>query len=197
MVSAELPRTGGEHLGSVTGQLEVEEDTFEKEMLEEERGGHAEKLEEVVVREENPPKTVKIGSTLAPKHKAVLQKTTPTGRVASDIPPKGVEVSGSVPCLENMNKAETSVYTQLGHAPSLGNVDGHSVSAPASVPDPDSANTPGPKPVGDSIPSIAVGTSGPSTSTAGPKDVHDEPPAVPVGPGETFEYVSLSDFSPT
>ncbi|KAK0588280.1 hypothetical protein LWI29_037133 [Acer saccharum] len=74
MVSAELPSTGGEHLGSVTGQLEVEEDTFEEEMLEEERGGPVEELEEVVIREENPPKTVKIGSTLAPEHKAVLQK---------------------------------------------------------------------------------------------------------------------------
>ncbi|KAK0575067.1 hypothetical protein LWI29_033563 [Acer saccharum] len=74
MVSAELPGTGGEHLGSVTGQLEVKEDTFEEEMPEEEGGGPAEELEEVMVREENPPKTVKIGSTLAPEHKAVLQK---------------------------------------------------------------------------------------------------------------------------
>ncbi|KAK0571958.1 hypothetical protein LWI29_023972 [Acer saccharum] len=49
MVSAELPSTRGEHLGSVTGQLEVEEDTFEEEMPEEERGGSAEELEEVVV----------------------------------------------------------------------------------------------------------------------------------------------------
>ncbi|KAK0599434.1 hypothetical protein LWI29_005254 [Acer saccharum] len=54
--------------------MEVEEDTFEEETLEEERGGPAEELEEVVVREENPPKTVKIGSTLAPEHKAMLQK---------------------------------------------------------------------------------------------------------------------------
>ncbi|KAK0602400.1 hypothetical protein LWI29_032962 [Acer saccharum] len=74
MVSAELRSTGGEHLGNVTGQLDVEEDTFEEEMPEEERGGLAEELEEVVVREENPPKTVKIGSTVAPEHKAVLQK---------------------------------------------------------------------------------------------------------------------------
>ncbi|KAK0595715.1 hypothetical protein LWI29_009311 [Acer saccharum] len=74
MVSVELPGIGGEHLGSVTGQLEVKEDTFEEKMSEEERGGPTEELEEVVVREENPPKTVKIGSTLAPEHKAVLQK---------------------------------------------------------------------------------------------------------------------------
>ncbi|KAK0604480.1 hypothetical protein LWI29_016046 [Acer saccharum] len=74
MVSAKLRSTRGEHLGSVTGQLDVEEDTFEEEMPGEERGGPTEELEEVVVREENPPKTVKIGSTLAPEHKAVLQK---------------------------------------------------------------------------------------------------------------------------
>ncbi|KAK0571734.1 hypothetical protein LWI29_020768 [Acer saccharum] len=73
-VSTELPGIRGEHLGSVTGQMEVEEDTFEEEMPEEERGGPAKELEEVVVREENPPKTVKIGSILAPDHKAVLQK---------------------------------------------------------------------------------------------------------------------------
>ncbi|KAK0571222.1 hypothetical protein LWI29_012685 [Acer saccharum] len=48
-VSTELPGTRGEHLGSVTGQMEVEEDTFEEEMSEEERGGPAEELEEVVI----------------------------------------------------------------------------------------------------------------------------------------------------
>ncbi|TXG57241.1 hypothetical protein EZV62_018554 [Acer yangbiense] len=74
MFSAELHSTGEEHLGSVTGQLDVKEDTFGEEMPEEERGGPVEELEEVVVREENPPKTVKIGSTLSPEHKAVLQK---------------------------------------------------------------------------------------------------------------------------
>ncbi|KAK0581750.1 hypothetical protein LWI29_017490 [Acer saccharum] len=74
VVSAALPGTGGEHLGSVMGQLEVEEDIFEEDMSEEERGGPVEELEKVVIREENPPKTVKIGSTLAPEHKAVLQK---------------------------------------------------------------------------------------------------------------------------
>ncbi|KAK0586595.1 hypothetical protein LWI29_009360 [Acer saccharum] len=74
MVNMVLPGIGGEPLGSVTGQMEVEEDTFEEETPEEERGGPAEELEEVMVREANPPKTVKIGSTLAPKHKAMLQK---------------------------------------------------------------------------------------------------------------------------
>ncbi|KAK0572744.1 hypothetical protein LWI29_036498 [Acer saccharum] len=74
MVNTKLPGTGGEPLGSVTGHMEVKEDTFEEETPEEERGGPAEELEEVVVREENPPKTVKIGSTLAPEHKAMLQK---------------------------------------------------------------------------------------------------------------------------
>ncbi|KAK0579959.1 hypothetical protein LWI29_034011 [Acer saccharum] len=47
-VSTELPGTRGEHLGSAMGQMEVEEDTFEEEMLEEERGGPPEELEEVV-----------------------------------------------------------------------------------------------------------------------------------------------------
>ncbi|KAK0579788.1 hypothetical protein LWI29_031457 [Acer saccharum] len=41
---------------------------------EEERGGPVEELEEVVVKEEDPPKMVKIGSTLTSEHKAVLQK---------------------------------------------------------------------------------------------------------------------------
>ncbi|KAK0608020.1 hypothetical protein LWI29_024261 [Acer saccharum] len=45
MVSTELPGIGGEHLGSLTGQMEVEEDTFKEEMPEEERGGPAEELD--------------------------------------------------------------------------------------------------------------------------------------------------------
>ncbi|KAK0582622.1 hypothetical protein LWI29_027744 [Acer saccharum] len=68
---------GGGHRRSVAEQLDIEEDTFEEETPEEERGGPAEELEEVVVREENPPKTVKIGSTLAPEHKVMLQKSAP------------------------------------------------------------------------------------------------------------------------
>ena len=41
---------------------------------EEERGGPAEELEEVVVREGEPARTVKMGSTLTPEHKAALQE---------------------------------------------------------------------------------------------------------------------------
>ncbi|KAK0576787.1 hypothetical protein LWI29_023256 [Acer saccharum] len=44
----------------------------------EERGGPAKELEEVVVREENPPKTVKIGSTLAPKQRLCYKKCSGT-----------------------------------------------------------------------------------------------------------------------
>ncbi|KAK0570911.1 hypothetical protein LWI29_008332 [Acer saccharum] len=74
---------GLEHQGSVIEQPEIEEEALEEEMPEEEeeeeeeRGGPAEELEEDVVREEDPPKTVKIGSTLTSKHKAALQKPQP------------------------------------------------------------------------------------------------------------------------
>ncbi|KAK0571144.1 hypothetical protein LWI29_011729 [Acer saccharum] len=72
-IQAQQHDIGWEHMGSTIEHLKVEEETFEDETPEkEERGGPAEELEEVVVREENPPRTVKIGSTLALEHKAAL-----------------------------------------------------------------------------------------------------------------------------
>ncbi|KAK0576591.1 hypothetical protein LWI29_020225 [Acer saccharum] len=52
---------GMKHLGSMIEQSEIEEETPEEEMPEEEeRGGPTKELEEVVIREEDPPKTVKM-----------------------------------------------------------------------------------------------------------------------------------------
>ncbi|KAK0579104.1 hypothetical protein LWI29_021148 [Acer saccharum] len=60
---------GWKHMGSTMEQPKVEEETFEEETPEDERRGPAEELEEVVIREENPPRTMKIGSALASEHK--------------------------------------------------------------------------------------------------------------------------------
>ncbi|KAK0577983.1 hypothetical protein LWI29_003329 [Acer saccharum] len=78
-ITAQSHDAGWEHMGSTMEHPEVEEETFEEETPEEEeRGGPAEELEEVVVREENPSRTVKIGSILTSEYKAVLQKRVTT-----------------------------------------------------------------------------------------------------------------------
>ncbi|KAK0572829.1 hypothetical protein LWI29_037867 [Acer saccharum] len=63
--------------GSVTGQLEVGEDTLEEEMPEKERGGPAEELEEVTVREENPSQDSKDRIHLSSRAQGCATKSTP------------------------------------------------------------------------------------------------------------------------